>query len=799
MSRPASHKAASLVPVLAYEAEHRLFLCDDVSLAYGFSCQPMWGGDEGTEQRIRALLDDDWPAGTTIGFHLIASPDLATLFEAIRTSRRHCDNRVLASVIDERLAHLRSGVDRPLPETETFVRDFRLIIVVKRPIAAMFPTADELLETARLQQRTQDALAALPVNPRPIDADGFVTLMSTLLNRGRYAAWRPFGRIDADPGRLLCEQLLDADNAIRFERTGAWLGETRLSLLSIKTYPTHVAFGHMAYLVGDVLHGARGLKDPFLLTVSLHFPEIQKTRTSLDTQRKWALHQSTGPLVRWLPALAERARDYDILFRSLGEGHRPVQIATTLAIYSPDLRQADTACSNAITYWHERGCTLMRDHFIIQPLLVNALPFGADRKAVKDLGRYRTMTSEHISRLLPVLADWRGSPRPVANLISRSGQVMHIDLFDSSGGYNAVIAAQTGSGKSFFTNHLICSYLSLRAGVWVIDIGRSYQNLNQLLDGEYIDVGGDDAIDLNPFPLVHDYAEEGPMLEGLVIAMAAPTEKLSDFQTRALGQLMLELWGEHGPRLSIDAIAERLKTAEDLRLRDVGAQLFPFTRDGPYGRYFRGDGAISFRNPFTVLELEHLKQRPDLQRVVLLMLIYQIQQAMFLGSRSQQKLLIVDEAWDLLADPTVAHFLNNAYRRFRKYNASAIIITQSIEDLHNSPVGRAIAENSANTFLLRQKPELIDRLIADKRLTLSAFGAQLVKSSQTVPGRFSEIYCITERGQGLGRLVVPPRLQLVYSTNPADIAAIRHHRERGLDLIAAIDAILEDRRRGRVA
>ena len=143
------------------------------------------------------------------------------------------------------------------------------------------------------------------------------------------------------------------------------------------------------------------------------------------------------------------------------------------------------------------------------------------------------------------------------------------------------------------------------------------------------------------------------------------------------------------------------------------------------------------------------------------MLIYRIQQEMVLGDRAQRKMLVIDEAWELLGEGEVARFIEGAYRRFRKYNGLVATITQDLGDLYLSPVGEAITANSANTILLRQKGDVIDRLVAAKHVTLSPYEVQLVKSLRTVsgggPGRpaFSEAYLMTERGRGVGRLIVP--------------------------------------------
>ncbi|HCF5760994.1 TPA: ATP-binding protein, partial [Pseudomonas aeruginosa] len=208
---------------------------------------------------------------------------------------------------------------------------------------------------------------------------------------------------------------------------------------------------------------------------------------------------------------------------------------------------------------------------------------------------------------------------------------------------------------------------------------------------------------------------------------------------------------------------------------------------------FNGKNNVDFKNPFTVLELEELKGRKHLQQVVLLQLIYQIQQNMYLGQRDRRKIVIIDEAWSLLTEGDVSKFIEHGYRRFRKYGGAAITITQSVNDLYANPTGRAIAENSANTFLLGQKADAINLIKKEGRLSLSEGGFNLLKTVHTMRGQYSEIFFMTEHGSGIGRLTVDPFSLLLYSTAPDDVQAINDHRSEGLSMNESINAVLRDR------
>ena len=219
-------------------------------------------------------------------------------------------------------------------------------------------------------------------------------------------------------------------------------------------------------------------------------------------------------------------------------------------------------------------------------------------------------------------------------------------------------------------------------------------------------------------------------------------------------------------------------------------ELISSKRDGSYY-------TIDFKNKFTVLELDELAGRKHLRQVILLQLIYQIQQAVYLGDRSKKKIVIIDEAWDLLKEGNVATFMEHAYRKFRKYGGAIVIATQSIDDLYTSQTGEAIAKNSASMFLLGQTEESVESVKKTGRLALNDYGYNMLKSVHTIPNVFSEIFLKTKTGIGVGRLIVSDFQKLLYSTAPEDVAAIQMYRDEGLSIIESIRKVLEDRRQSR--
>lgn len=800
MRKFAGDKASELFSVMAYSAEDKIFLTDDQALCFGYACYPLEGSDQRASDRINVLLNGDWPDDTLMQFNLFGGQDIHQITNTMVEIRRGKGNELSTHNIKRRRDFFLGGTEDPIERNSgTKVRNFTLIVTVKVPIYDAIPTDKEIFRVRDLRNGFGQSLSTVGLQPNTIGADEYVHLMNSMLNWGEGASWRRGRPLKAEDDKPLREQIIDFDHAVDVDSSGLWLGDPdspdamRVTNMSVKRFPKIFQFGGSASYLGDLMMGSRGIRDNCMVSATIHFPPPQKIKGTMETKRQWAVNQAYGPMLKFVPALAAKKHGYDVLFQAIEDGDRIVRVHLGLTLFTRSKDEATLAVSNARSYWGELGFGIMEDKFFNLPLFLNRLPFGADKEAMRDTFRYKTMATRHAIPLLPLFADWRGTGTPVMNFVSRNGQMMSVSLFDSPSNYNCCIAAQSGSGKSFLANEMINSYLGVGGKVWVIDVGRSYKDLCEVYEGDFIEFTKESQICMNPFPLIQDFAEEEDMIIGLVCAMAAPTQPLTDYQTATLKRVFREVWDEKQQKMLVDDIANKLLLSEDQRVKDIGVQLYPFTKNGEYGKYFHGDNNVSFQRDFSVLELEELKGRTHLQQVVLLQLIYQIQQDMYLGDRDRPKIVIIDEAWSLLTDGDVGKFIEHGYRRFRKYGGAAVVVTQSVTDLYDSPTGRAIAENSANMYLLGQKSEAIASLEKDERLPISKGGYTMMKTVHTEVGAYSEIFFLTGYGAGIGRLIVDKYHQLLYSTHPNDVQAIANLRKEGFSASEAIEELLRRR------
>lgn len=802
-------RAERLFPAFAVDPDNKVFLCNDKTLGFVFECQPLAGGDEKINDKLEQFLAQNYPDDMTMQFMLFRSPDIEWQLNAMSNLRSGMNHPLLTPVIEDRIAFLREHTQKDLIKRSLrgsvhdmgLIQDLKLIISVKIPYTGETgvegPTAGEMQMIQQWQQKMLSLLRSMSLAPRLMTPQDYLRLMNSLCNWAPDASWKMSDLPYWEEDKTLDCQILDpTTNVICARPDLLQLGESGfVKVLSAKRLPDATYFGEAIQYAGDLSGQNQGVKQNYAVVVNVIFPNSEKMKGALEKKRQWVTNQAYGPLLKFVPVLNDKKASFDTIYESVNKGAKPLRLTFSVLVFGKSEEDVTAASMAVQAFWATQRFALMEDKFVMLPIFRNCLPLGTDRSAIRELQRYKTMTSKEAPVLLPIFGEWKGTGTYHIALMSRNGQIMSMSLHDSSTNKNGVIAAESGSGKSFLLNEIILSYMSEGARVWVIDAGKSYKKLCESLEGDFVEFGEDSHICLNPFETITNWEEEEDGIVSLVGAMASANANLSDLQIAELKRIMKLLWDERGQGMTVDDIREACIASEDPRVMDIGKQLYAFSSTGAYGRFFNGKNTADFRNDFTVLELDELQGRKHLRQVVLLQLIYQIQREMYLGERDRKKLVIIDEAWDLLKEGEVSVFMEHAYRKFRKYGGSAIIATQTVTDLYDNKVGRAIADNSANMFLLGQKKESIEMVKEKKLLVLSPAGFNILRSVYTEAGVFSEIFLITERGQGVGRLVVSDFQGLLYSTAPEDVQAIKLYQDQGLSVSDAIKSVLRDRKR----
>nr|MBP9691743.1 type IV secretion system protein TraC [Alphaproteobacteria bacterium] len=355
---------------------------------------------------------------------------------------------------------------------------------------------------------------------------------------------------------------------------------------------------------------------------------------------------------------------------------------------------------------------------------------------------------------------------------------------------------------SVFMQELMTSMLGMGRRVFVLDVGRSFEKTVKLLKVTFVEFSTHSPICINPFSSlpIHDpeAASDGlAMLKPILSLMAAPKEGTTDLEDTYLEQALQDAWNRRQNNATITDVANFLLNLTPANRRGnsdsvattLGKRLRPYTEEGSYGRFFNGPANIDLSDSLVVVEMEELKERKDLQSVIVQMVILQITNSIYMGDRKTPSCLILDEAWDMLRGAQSGVFIETAARRLRKYFGGLIVGTQSINDFYATPGAQAAFDNADWMCLLSQKDESIEMLKNSKRLSMDPAMERTLRSLHTEQGKYAEIMIKGPKGFAVGRLFLDPFSKILYSTKADEFAAVQGLVDQGLSLKEAIQKV----------
>lgn len=839
---------ADLLPYTGWIPDSRLFILEGDepqkvdALGFCLEMMPQTGAIPEMAD-LMATLFTYLPAGSAVQWTLTATPLIQDHLNAFIETRLdpaeiYDPAKKEAAVLYRELAikqanHFARGASRSLvPNAPYLLRNFRIVMSVTIP-ATKLDDDEQLREIASLRETCITTLKTYHQFRREFGPDELIEWCAILLNPHETILKAKSPKVGYDDGRELKYQMIYPTTVTRVTESGLLYGlpqqdnEIMAHCMSVIRYPKVCTLHAMGSLIGDYMQTAIGYTSPFAITIGIITQDFEGTRNKTQMVAARATQKADSPMARFMPELQDIKRDWDLAQKAFDDGKGTVKMLHQLVLFAPPMEVAK-AEQAAQAVWRSKQFEIVDDSFMQVQGVLTTLPMTFTPVFQKDLKlaqRLTTKTSINAVNMAPLIAEWQGFGDPVIPLWGRRGQAMSIDLFaNTSGNFNACVVGTSGSGKSVLLNIIALAYLSVGGRVWIIDIGRSFEKLCHVLGGQYIEFTADANIRLNPWSLVNQetFDDDMEMLLPLFCQMISPNEPLDQYRKSQLGMHLTSVWYEFGNDATIDHVAyslinncekggpnprkddpawaemirgmnyEERQAYCDPRIRDMGVQLFPFTSDGPYGKFFVGAANVNFNNNFIVLELEELSSKKDLQAVVMFLLMHKITLEMY-RVRSQKKICIIDEAWSLLGGGS-GDFIETGYRRARKYAGAFLSGTQSVGDYFQSKAAEAALANSDWMFLLRQKPESVIALEKADRLVMNDGMKDMLLSVKTVQGSFAEVFVHAgQMGSGIGRLLLDPYTLLLCSSKAEDFEAVMEYRSAGFNVRDAVEAVLADR------
>jgi conjugal transfer ATP-binding protein TraC len=615
----------------------------------------------------------------------------------------------------------------------------------------------EITMATRLREDVIQGLTALGLQAKAIPPTAIMDLA--------YRQWNPTRPVELgqfDPEDLR-SSILFTD--VNISEKGFSLGNMHHRVLSLKMMPDQTYAG-MASVLRQLPFDSR-------LFVTIHVADQFKEIASLQTQRRLAFAMVTGKTsgVSDIESQSKLEDLETLLEQMIAQGEKVFHVSVNVLLRSTDIDDLETQVATTLMKFRELGGAEGMEESLAAFDIFSG--FSIPNARTKE--RTRRMKTSNLSDLLPLYGPWSGHKRPSILLRSRMGSLVAFDPFASElTNYNQIVSGGSGSGKSFLTNILMLHMLKESPRIFIVDIGGSYKKLCDNLDGQYLPMGVDNGVCVNPFDLPDGEtipsSQKIKFLVGLVEVMTREDgeSRLPKLERAELEEAIQKTYEKEAkPRLS--HLREILLSNESVEIRRLGRILAPWCGDTPYGRFVDRHTNIAFERPIVAVDLKGMESYPDLQAASLFIITDFVWREVQ-RDRTNKKFLVFDECWKLLENDAGASFIAEVFRTFRKYYAGAIAISQNLDDFAKSKVAGAILTNSAIKWILMQKGA--DQKRIQEVLQLNENEMQLISSLYQERGYYSEAFLMAQDDRAVVAIESTPLEYWIATTDPRDLAKL---------------------------
>lgn len=784
---------ASLNHILHYESydpELRIFH-NKQSQGFILEATVLTGAGEETANILTSILIDVLPKKADLQILLWGSDKIGDILDQFEQQRAG-SGEIYEWLAKKRTEYLKKGVHQSLTSQGIFLlRDFRLFFSASMPAKKDQDLSKEL---TKLRDDLSSSLQSININTRSMDARELKCVVKDILHCSShvYPARERWNTYDS-----LSTQMIDTEYAMRVYKNCLRIeNETEdfdVRALTVKDYPEKSALWEMEDAIGKLYNSSLQIPCPFLISFSIRSKHsettsIFTTAKSINTEQSVKSKQST--LSRLLP---KKYQELQHVQDRIDQGDRLVHTHYQIILFAKT-GEADFAERKVRDLYRSNGWELKKNLYLQFQSLFAALPMRMSEGMYEDMkffGRLKTTTAFNAANIAPIIAEWSGTRTPTLILPGRRGQICTFSPFDNqTGNYNTLIAAASGKGKSTFAQEYVVGLRGSGNKVWVIDIGHSYEKLCKLLDGTFIEFSPDIDICINPFTYISKFDEALELLKPLLAAMARPTSHVSDEENVYLEQSIKEAWFQKGNDATITTVAAWLATQDSPVCKNLSLLLYSYTRDGMYSRYFEGKSNIDLSNQFVVLELQNLNSRKDLRRIVMMVLMFQINQVMYLSERTIKKTLVLDEFWQHFDGQSdgMSEFINTFARTVRRFTGSLVSIAQSINDYFKNNTTIAVFENSDYKIVLCQDESAIDQLAKNERFALNPMSERLFKSLRKTD-EYSECIIKSPSGLSVHRIILDHYFRILSSSKGEEVDAVKSVQAHGHSLRDSIEFV----------
>ncbi len=520
-------------------------------------------------------------------------------------------------------------------------------------------------------------------------------------------------------------------------------------------------------------------------------------------------------------SIAKEAVD-DFLNEAISQQRQPVKAHFNLLVWADDkerLKELRNLVSSALA---QMDATPKQETSGVAQIWWAGMPGNEADFPMNDT--FDTFIEQAVC-FLNLETNYRSSLSPVGLRLGDrlTGKPVHVDISDEPvtkgicTNRNKFILGPSGSGKSFFTNHMVRSYYEQGTHIVLVDVGHSYKGLCDLVKGYYFTYSEKDPIKFNPFYISDDDILDTEKKESIKTLLLALWKKSDESYNRSEYVALSNALQLYYDKLNKDdsifpcfnsfyeflrdefvhIIAEHKVKEKDFDISNFLYVLRPYYNGGEFDYLLNAKENLDLlKQRFIVFELDNIKDHPILFPVVTI-IIMEVFISKMRKLKGVRKMILIEEAWKAIAKEGMAEYIKYLFKTVRKFYGEAVVVTQEVEDIISSPVVKqAIINNSDCKILLDQSKyqnkfdqiqELLGLTEKEKTLILS------LNKANDVSKKYKEVFI--SLGGVLSRVYrteVSPEEYLAYTTEEKEKVKVQQYAEKFGSMEKGIAALADE-------
>jgi len=438
-------------------------------------------------------------------------------------------------------------------------------------------------------------------------------------------------------------------------------------------------------------------------------------------------------------------------------GERVMRVGAAVIVQERTPEEARTAARRALdAFRHVPGVDARIESVALRRQFFQLAPFSGLPNE-----RLLRMLTSNAADFVPCYAPWRGCRRPVRPVVTRTESLVALDPFDARlPSWNAVVVGESGGGKTYFAITWLSHLLALDPAIVIVDKGGAYRMFCDVHGGQHVHLNPASDVAINPFDLLPGETAPDPAQFGLLRSLVAlmivePGEVPGRHELSVLESAILQTYMRAaGSTVLLRDLVRTLRTFEQVGGHDAGPEewavarsvarrLERWTGQGAYARLLDRPSTVDLSAPLVCLDTEGLDaEHPELVPIAALLAHHLIYRRIRVDD-GRLKYVVSDETWAALLHPVAADALVGMFRRFRKFGAGVMAISQRLEDFEGQHA-QGILDNAPLKVLTRTAN--VDRVAPV--LHLNAQYRALWKSLGQRRGAFNEVLIVLDLLEG---------------------------------------------------